>query len=177
MGKGAQQIPRMAQVGAPLVVAEKATLVAAVIPKEKLPSKKEIRDSIPEHCFQHSYVAAFAHVLRDGLVIGAFAFLAATTGHSDRRCPRSPHPEHSMFASFARAPAIAPPAGTASYAAAACGEGYGQKGSLYPAGGGGAVSIPELSAAAFLSASEWRERAPLMLRHCRCASCRTPDLM
>ena len=78
MGKGAQQIPRMAQVGAPLVVAEKATLVAAVIPKEKLPSKKEIRDSIPEHCFQHSYVAAFAHVLRDGLVIGAFAFLAAT---------------------------------------------------------------------------------------------------
>ena len=67
MGKGAR---------AALQIAEKETLIAALIPKEKLPTKKEIRDSIPEHCFKHSYTAAFAHVARDGLVIATFAFLA-----------------------------------------------------------------------------------------------------
>ncbi|KAH8075608.1 oxidoreductase [Aureococcus anophagefferens] len=67
MGKGAR---------AALQIAEKETLIAALIPKEKLPTKKEIRDSIPEHCFQHSYTAAFAHVARDGLIIATFAFLA-----------------------------------------------------------------------------------------------------
>ena len=46
--------------------------------KQKLPTKQEIRDSIPAHCFKHSYVAAFGHVLRDSLVIATFAFLAAT---------------------------------------------------------------------------------------------------
>ena len=73
MGKGGEAV---ALVGAPLVTAEKATLVAALVPKEKLPTKKQIRDSIPAHCFEHSYLKAFAHVLRDTLVIGTFAFLA-----------------------------------------------------------------------------------------------------
>ena len=87
MGKGGQQPPkqedflnssRPSRCGKPLITAEHATLVAAVLPKEKLPTKKQIRDSIPPECFEHSYVSAFAHVIRDTAVVAMFAFLAAS---------------------------------------------------------------------------------------------------
>ena len=83
MGKGGQQPPkledlRLSRSGQPLVTAEKETLVAAVLPKEQLPSKAQIRDAIPPKCFEHSYVSAFAHVIRDTAVVAMFAFLAAS---------------------------------------------------------------------------------------------------
>ena len=71
MGKGGQQPPKqedflnVSRCGKPLITAEHATLVAAVLPKEQLPTKKQIRDAIPPKCFEHSYVSAFAHVIRD----------------------------------------------------------------------------------------------------------------
>jgi len=87
MGKGGQQPPkqedfltssRPSRCGKPLITAEHATLVAAVLPKDRLPTKKQIRDSIPPECFEHSYVSAFAHVIRDTAVVAMFAFLAAS---------------------------------------------------------------------------------------------------
>jgi omega-6 fatty acid desaturase (delta-12 desaturase) len=81
MGKGGRENlvkPKMALVGAPLITAEKETLVAAVMNKDTLPTKKEIRDSIPPHCFEHSYVQAFGHVIRDSLVVATFALMAAS---------------------------------------------------------------------------------------------------
>ena len=90
MGKGGQQPPkqedflnvsaagRSSRCGKPLITAEHATLVAAVLPKDRLPTKKQIRDSIPPECFEHSYVSAFAHVIRDTAVVAMFAFLAAS---------------------------------------------------------------------------------------------------
>lgn len=53
-------------------------LVATVLTedKEKLPTKGQIRASIPAHCFKHSVPMALGHVVRDGLVIAAFALLA-----------------------------------------------------------------------------------------------------
>ena len=52
MGKGGQQPPKLEDLklsrsGQPLITAENATLVAAVLPKEQLPTKKQIRDAIP----------------------------------------------------------------------------------------------------------------------------------
>ena len=32
----------------------------------------------PPHCFEHSYVSAFGHVIRDTLVVATFALLAAS---------------------------------------------------------------------------------------------------
>ena len=87
MGKGGQQPPkldafaadpRISRSGGPLITAERKTLVCAVLDKDKLPSKSQIRDSIPPHCFEHSYVSAFAHVVRDTAVVAMFAFLAAS---------------------------------------------------------------------------------------------------
>jgi len=87
MGKGGQQPPkldafaadpRISRSGGPLITAERKTLVCAVLDKDKLPSKSQIRDSIPPHCFEHSYVSAFAHVIRDTAVVAMFAFLAAS---------------------------------------------------------------------------------------------------
>ena len=83
MGKGGQQPPKLEDLklsrsGQPLITAEHATLVAAVLPKEQLPTKKQIRDAIPPKCFEHSYVSAFAHVIRDTAVVAMFAFLAAS---------------------------------------------------------------------------------------------------
>jgi len=82
MGKGGRENPankpRLALVGEPLITAEKETLVAAVMNKATLPTKKEIRDSIPPHCFEHSYVSAFGHVIRDTLVVATFALLAGS---------------------------------------------------------------------------------------------------
>uniref|UniRef100_A0A7S3K4M0 Fatty acid desaturase domain-containing protein n=1 Tax=Aureoumbra lagunensis TaxID=44058 RepID=A0A7S3K4M0_9STRA len=61
----------------PLTTSSREILVASLV-KDELPSKKEIRDSIPQKCFEHSLFQAFGHVVRDGLVIATFAFLAHT---------------------------------------------------------------------------------------------------
>lgn len=68
MGKGGERAPLSASVAS----------TAHVVPKEKLPSLKEIKESIPKHCFEHSTVKALSHVVRDGLVIAAFAATALT---------------------------------------------------------------------------------------------------
>jgi len=44
--------------------------------KEELPSKKEIRDSIPKHCFRHSYASALYELARDLVIVSTFAALA-----------------------------------------------------------------------------------------------------
>mmetsp|Transcript_19803 Transcript_19803/g.62352 ORF Transcript_19803/g.62352 Transcript_19803/m.62352 type:complete len:415 (-) Transcript_19803:245-1489(-) len=63
-----------------LKTTSRETLVAALILQDKatLPTKSEIRASIPAHCFEHSVFKALGHVLRDGLVIASFAWLAHT---------------------------------------------------------------------------------------------------
>lgn len=66
---------------AALKTVHRDTLVAAlIVDKEKLPTKSEIRAAIPPHCFEHSYAKALGNVVRDGLVIAAFAFLASFLG-------------------------------------------------------------------------------------------------
>ena len=72
MGKGGERAPLKA-----VNIAKGST--AALIPKEKLPSLKEIKDSIPKHCFEHSTVKALGHLVRDTLVISAFAAAALLT--------------------------------------------------------------------------------------------------
>jgi hypothetical protein len=47
--------------------------------KETLPSKKDIRDSIPKHLFKHSYAAALYELARDLLIVSTFAVLAYST--------------------------------------------------------------------------------------------------
>jgi len=61
-----------------LQTSSREMLVAAVIDKEKLPSKSEIKKAIPAHCFEHSIAKALGNVVRDGLVIGLFAFFATS---------------------------------------------------------------------------------------------------
>ena len=99
MGKGGQQPPKQEDFlnAEPLRPAAhhrraRATLVAAgLVTKDKLPTKKQIRDAIPPECFEHSYVSAFAHVIRDTAVVAMFAFLAASlenVEHDHCRRPR-----------------------------------------------------------------------------------------
>lgn len=61
-----------------LKTSSRETLIAALIvqDKEKLPTKKEIRSVIPPKCFQHSVTKALGNVVRDGLVIFLFGWLA-----------------------------------------------------------------------------------------------------
>ena len=47
--------------------------------KETLPSKKDIRDSIPKHLFKHSYASALYELARDLLIVSTFAVLAYST--------------------------------------------------------------------------------------------------
>ncbi|KAJ8600211.1 hypothetical protein CTAYLR_001917 [Chrysophaeum taylorii] len=68
--------PTVPNTGSDLKTESRTTLVAALIDKEKLPTKGEIKAAIPEECFQHSVPIALAHVVRDGLVIAFFAALA-----------------------------------------------------------------------------------------------------
>jgi len=65
MGKGGEQAPSLS-----------GAWVAKVVDKESLPTKKQIRDAVPAHCFDYSTATALGHVVRDGCVIAAFAFLA-----------------------------------------------------------------------------------------------------
>jgi len=46
---------------------------------ENLPSKKEIRESIPKQCFEHSYSAALYELARDVTIVVAFAAIALCT--------------------------------------------------------------------------------------------------
>jgi len=59
-----------------LKTSSREVLVAALVKKEELPSKSEIKASIPAHCFQHSVPKALGHVVRDGIVIATFYFLS-----------------------------------------------------------------------------------------------------
>mmetsp|Transcript_20880 Transcript_20880/g.83217 ORF Transcript_20880/g.83217 Transcript_20880/m.83217 type:complete len:410 (+) Transcript_20880:98-1327(+) len=65
---------------APLQTSSREVIVAALLDKDALPTKKEIREAIPAHCFEHSVPKALGHVVRDGLVIAAFAGLAYLAG-------------------------------------------------------------------------------------------------
>jgi omega-6 fatty acid desaturase (delta-12 desaturase) len=48
----------------------------ATLPKEQLPTKKDLKDAIPVHCFEYSTVTSLSLVVRDGLVIGALGYAA-----------------------------------------------------------------------------------------------------
>lgn len=56
----------------------KTSKVAALMKKEDLPTKGEIKASIPAHLFEHSLAKALGNVVRDGMVIALFAYLAST---------------------------------------------------------------------------------------------------
>jgi len=62
MGKGGEQVVKAAEFKPP---------ADAVIP-----TKKELRDAIPAHCFKHSVPYSLALVVRDAMVIGTFGALA-----------------------------------------------------------------------------------------------------
>jgi len=47
----------------------------AKLPADQLPTKKELQDSIPAHCFKHSIPRALALVLRDAVIIGCIFHL------------------------------------------------------------------------------------------------------
>lgn len=85
--KGAGKEGLRSRAGA-LASAGKAKQVKCALdqPSENLPTKKQIRDAIPAHCFEHSYVTALAHLARDLTIVAAFGMLAlATMRTSDLR--------------------------------------------------------------------------------------------
>jgi len=75
MGKGADgtTIAAVAEMRAPLPLRKIATLG-----KDELPTKKDLKNAIPAHCFEYSNLTSLSLVVRDGLVIGALGYAAWT---------------------------------------------------------------------------------------------------
>eukprot|EP00469_Lotharella_globosa_P012691 CAMPEP_0167790232 /NCGR_PEP_ID=MMETSP0111_2-20121227/11180_1 /TAXON_ID=91324 /ORGANISM="Lotharella globosa, Strain CCCM811" /LENGTH=394 /DNA_ID=CAMNT_0007682595 /DNA_START=50 /DNA_END=1234 /DNA_ORIENTATION=+ len=44
--------------------------------EKQLPSKRELEECIPKHCFERNPITSFSYVLRDGVVIGLLGYLA-----------------------------------------------------------------------------------------------------
>ena len=43
--------------------------------KDELPTKKQLKDAVPPHCFERDSLASLALVVRDGVIIGAIGYL------------------------------------------------------------------------------------------------------